>query len=130
EQAKRKLIDQQGAGREIAVREIAGIPVLVQRIDGLSMSELRTYSDKVRHKVPSGILVLGSAKEAKVSLLVIVGKEQIHKFPAGKIAQHVARLVGGSEGGRPDMAQAGSNQPEHLDAALESVYEYVTSQVG
>lgn len=130
EQAKHKLLDHQGAGREIAVREVAGIPVLVQRIDGLSMSELRTYSDKLRHKVSSGILVLGSAKEAKVSLLVIVGKERIHKFPAGKIAQHVARLVGGAGGGRPDMAQAGGNLPEHLDSALESVYEYVTSQVG
>jgi alanyl-tRNA synthetase len=73
---------------------------------------------------------LGSVQEAKVSLLVIVGKEQSKKIPAGKVAQHVARFVGGSGGGRPDMAQAGGNQPEHLDAALNSVYDYVTSHLG
>jgi len=62
--------------------------------------------------------------------LVIVGKEQSQKIPAGKVAQHVAQLVGGSGGGRPDMAQAGGNQPERLDAALQSVYDYVASSVG
>ena len=64
-----------------------------------------------------------------MSLLVIVGKEQAKKLPAGKVAQHVAQFVGGSGGGRPDMAQAGGNQPEHLDVALNSVYDYVNSQL-
>jgi alanyl-tRNA synthetase len=130
ERAKQKMFDQQGAGREGSIREIGGMPVLVQRVDGLNMQELRTFSDKLRHKVPSGLLVLGSVQEAKVSLLVIVGKDQAHKIPAGKVAQYVAQFVGGSGGGRPDMAQAGGNQPEHLDAALNSVYDYVTSQLG
>jgi alanyl-tRNA synthetase len=129
EQAKQKLLDQHGAGQEASIREIAGIPVLVQRVDGLNMSELRGFSDKLRHKVPSGLLVLGSVKDAKVSLLVIVGKEQAKNLPAGKVAQHVAQLVGGSGGGRPDMAQAGGNQPEHLDMALNSVYDYVNLQL-
>lgn len=128
--ARQKLLDQQGTGQETSIRETAGIPVLVQRIDGLNMSELRTFSDKLRHKVPSGLLVLGSVKDAKVSILVIVGKEQAKSLPAGKLAQHVAKFVGGSGGGRPDMAQAGGNQPEHLDRALKSVYDYVTSQLG
>jgi alanyl-tRNA synthetase len=130
ERAKQKVLDQQGVGQEVSIKEINGMPVLVQRVDGLNMQELRTFSDKLRHKVPSGLLVLGSVKDAKVSLLVIVGKEQAKKLPAGKLAQHVAQFVGGSGGGRPDMAQAGGNQPEHLDAALNSVYEYVTSQLG
>jgi len=46
------------------------------------------------------------------------------------MAQHIAQFVGGSGGGRPDMAQAGGNQPEHLDTALEKVYEYVATQLG
>ena len=129
ERAKQKVLDQQGAGQEASIQEIAGMPVLIQRVDGLNIQELRTFSDKLRHKVPSGLLVLGSVKEEKVSLLVIVGKEQAKKLPAGKVAQHVAQFVGGSGGGRPDMAQAGGNQPEHLDVALNSVYDYVTSQL-
>ncbi len=130
ERAKQKLLDQQGAGQEASIRDIGGMPILIQRIDGLTIQELRTFSDKLRHKVPSGFLVLGSVKEGKVSLLVIVAKEQAHKIPAGKVAQHVAQLVGGSGGGRPDMAQAGGNQPEQLDEALRSVYDYVASHIG
>jgi alanyl-tRNA synthetase len=102
----------------------------VQRIDGLNIQDLRTFSDKLRNKVESGLLVLGSAHEGKVALLVIVGKERTKQLPAGKLAQHIAQFVGGSGGGRPDMAQAGGNQPEHLDRALDQVYEYVATQLG
>jgi alanyl-tRNA synthetase len=130
EHAKQKVLDQQGAGQEVTIRKIGGIPILVQRVEGLNMQELRAFSDKLRHKVPSGLLVLGSVKESKVSLLVIVDKELTQKLPAGKLAQHVAQFVGGSGGGRPDMAQAGGNLPEHLNTALNSVYDYVTSQLG
>ena len=130
EQAKQKILELEGAGKDIAIRDIQGIPVLVQRVDGLTIPELRTYSDKARHKVPGGLLVLGTVKEGKVSFLVIVDKTISTKVPAGKLAQHVAQLVGGSGGGRPEMAQAGGSQPEHLDTALDSVYTYVASQLG
>jgi len=130
EQAKQKALDQQGAGQEATIREVHGMPVLVQRIDGLNMQELRTFSDKLRNKVTSGLLVLGSVLDDKVALLVIVGKDRTKQLPAGKVVQHIAQFVGGSGGGRPDMAQAGGNQPEHLDMALEQVYEYVATQLG
>ncbi len=130
EQAKLKALDQQGAGQEAAIREVNGVPVLVQRVDGLNMQELRTFSDKLRNKVLSGLLVLGSVKDDKVALLVIVGKDRTKQLPAGKVAQYIAQFVGGSGGGRPDMAQAGGNQPEHLDMALEKVYEYIATQLG
>jgi alanyl-tRNA synthetase len=94
------------------------------------MQELRTFSDKLRGKVASGLLVLGSVKDDKVFLVVIVGKDRTKQLSAGKVAQHIAQFVGGSGGGRPDMAQAGGNQPEHLDTALEKVYEYVAAQLG
>jgi alanyl-tRNA synthetase len=130
DQAKHKALYQQGAGQEATIRDVKGLPVLVQRIDGLNIQDLRTFSDKLRHKVESGLLVLGSAHEGKVALLVIVGKERAKQLPAGKLAQHIAQFVGGSGGGRPDMAQAGGNQPEHLDMALDTVYEYVATQLG
>jgi alanyl-tRNA synthetase len=130
ERVKQKILDQHSADQGASMKEIGGMPILVQRVDGLNMQELRTFSDKLRHKAASGLLVLGSVKDSKVSLIVIVGKEQSKKLPAGKVAQHVAQFVGGSGGGRPDMAQAGGNQPEHLDMALNSVYDYVISQLG
>ncbi|MGD9850008.1 MAG: alanine--tRNA ligase [Nitrospirales bacterium] len=130
ERAKQKILELEGTGNEAAIREIQGVPVLVQRVDGLSINELRTYSDKARHKVPAGLLVLGTVLEGKVSFLVIADKAVSGKVPAWKLAQHVAQQVGGSGGGRPEMAQAGGNQPENLDAALESVYPYVASQLG
>jgi alanyl-tRNA synthetase len=104
--------------------------VLVQRVDDLTMPELRTLSDKARHKVASGILVLGTVKEGKVSFLVIVSKALSIRVPAVQLAKHIAQGVGGSGGGRPEMAQGGGNQPERLDAALNSVYEYVSAQLG
>jgi len=130
EQAKQKALDRQGVDQEATLREVAGVPILVQGIDGLDMQELRTFSDKLRSKVASGLLVLGSVKDEKVALLVIVGKDRAKQLPAGKMAQHIAQFVGGSGGGRPDMAQAGGNQPENLDMALEKVYEYVAAQLG
>ena len=129
EQAKQKALDQQGAGQEAAIRDVSGVPVLVQRVDGLSPQELRTFSDKLRNKVSTGMLVLGSVLDGKVSLLVIVGKDRIKQLPAGQVVKHLAQFVGGSGGGRPDMAQAGGNQPENLDLALEQVYEFVATQL-
>jgi alanyl-tRNA synthetase len=130
EQAKQKILELQGAGRGGDIRDINGVPVLVQRVDGLTMPELRMLSDKARHKVASGLLVLGTVKEGKVSFLVIVGKALSVRVPAVQLAKHIAQGVGGSGGGRPEMAQGGGNQPERLDAALESVYEYVAAQLG
>ena len=129
EQVKQKALDQQGAGQEASIREVNGMPILVQRIDGLNMQELRTLSDKLRNKVASGVLVLGSVLDDKVALLVIVSKDQTKALPAGKVVQHLAQFVGGSGGGRPDMAQAGGNEPENLDMALNKVYDYVTEQL-
>ncbi len=129
ERVKQKALDHQGVAQEVAIRDIGGIPILVQRIDGLNMQELRTFSDKLRKKVASGFLILGSVKDEKVSLLVIVSKEQSVRLPAGTIAQHVAQMVGGSGGGRPEMAQAGGNQPTELDRALDCVYDFIKTQL-
>ena len=130
EQVKQKAIEQQGVSQEATIREVSGVPLLVQRIDGLNMQELRTFSDKLRNKVSTGLLVLGSVLDDKVALLVIVSKDQSKKLPAGTVVKHIAQFVGGTGGGRPDMAQAGGSQPENLDMALEKVYEYVTAQLG
>jgi alanyl-tRNA synthetase len=61
-------------------------------------------------------------------LIAVVTKDLSGRYHAGNIVKEIASVVGGRGGGRPDMAQAGGNQPENLDQALEKVYEVVGKQ--
>ena len=128
ERLKLKLMDQradQGAAR---VREIQGIHVHVQEAQGLSMQDLRLLSDKVRSTVSSGVLALGSVAEGKVSLLVVVSPDLTHRVQAGALIKEMAREIGGSGGGRPEMAQAGGKHPDKLSQALDKVFHLVEAQ--
>jgi alanyl-tRNA synthetase len=73
----------------------------------------------------SGVVALGSAKDGKVSLLCMVSKDLLDRCKAGDIIKEAAKVVGGSGGGRPDMAQAGGKDPSKLADAMEAVYKYV-----
>lgn len=125
ERLKLAMMDRDGGGGDARVQTIHGIQVHVQRVQGLSMPELRRLSDKVRNKVPRGVIALGSAVDGKVSLLVIVSKDLATQLPAGELIKEMAREVDGSGGGRPDMAQAGGGNPEKLGQALDKVFELV-----
>ena len=115
-----------GAGDMLSqARDIGGVKVLSAVVDGLEAKDLRTLGDSLREKVPSGIVALGSAKDGKVSLLCMVSKDLLDRYKAGDIIKEVAALVGGSGGGRPDMAQAGGKDPSKLKEAMEKVYGYV-----
>lgn len=125
ERLKLAMMDRDGGGGDARVQTIHGIQVHVQRVQGLSMPELRRLSDKVRNRVPRGVIALGSAMDGKVSLLVIVSKDLAGQLPAGELIKEMAREVDGSGGGRPDMAQAGGVNPEKLGQALDKVFELV-----
>lgn len=125
ERLKLAMMDRDGGGGDARVQTIHGIQVHVQRVQGLSMPELRRLSDKVRSRVPRGVIALGSAVDGKVSLLVIVSKDLAGQLPAGELIKEMAREVDGSGGGRPDMAQAGGGNPEKLGQALDKVFELV-----
>ncbi len=129
EQLKLKLLDRSAGGDEARVREIRGVPVHVQAAQGLSMQELRLLSDKVRNKVSRGVIALGSVADGKVSLLVIVSPDLTPTLQAGTLIKDMAREIGGSGGGRPEMAQAGGKHPEKLGQALEKVFHLVEAQV-
>jgi alanyl-tRNA synthetase len=86
---------------------------------------MRTLVDNLRNKLGSGVVVLGSAQDGKVSLIVGVTKDLTSRVQAGKVIKPVAEKVGGSGGGRPDMAEAGGKDPAQLDAALSAVYSVV-----
>jgi alanyl-tRNA synthetase len=107
-------------------KTIAGVPVHVQRTDGLDMNGMRALADQLRDKLKSGVVALGAAMEdGKVALLVVVTKDLAGKVKAGELIKVMAGEVGGTGGGRPEMAQAGGKDPSKLDAALEKVFGLV-----
>ncbi|MGC8549941.1 MAG: alanine--tRNA ligase [Acidobacteriaceae bacterium] len=119
------------AGAADEAVEVNGVKVLAQRVDGVDRGQMRTLVDNLRTKLGSGVVVLGSAQdEGKVALIVGVTKDLTSKVQAGKIVAQVARMVGGSGGGRPDMAEAGGKNASQLDAALKSVAEVVKGLLG
>lgn len=107
------------------VREIKGIKVLSARISGVGPEELRKIWDDIRDKLSPGLAVLGSGSDSKAYLLVGVTKELSSRFHAGNIVKELAPLIGGGGGGRADMAQAGGNNPERIEEALQKVFEIV-----
>jgi alanyl-tRNA synthetase len=111
--------------------EVKGVKVLAQKVGALDRAQLRTLVDNLRNKLGSGVVVLGSVQEdGKVAIIVGVTKDLTAKLQAGKIIGPVAKLVGGSGGGRPDMAEAGGKDADQLDAALASVPEVVAGLLG
>jgi alanyl-tRNA synthetase len=128
EQVKLKLAS--GSGSEAQVRTIQGVTVHAQRADGMEGGELRTLADRLRDKLGSGVIALGSAKEGKAALLVVVTKDLTARVRAGDLIREMAAAIGGTGGGRPEMAQAGGKNPEGLNTALEKVFGLVEQAVG
>jgi alanyl-tRNA synthetase len=106
-------------------RQVNGVAVVAGRIDGLDADGLRAVADRLRERLGSGIVLVGSVMDGKVNLVSAVTKDLTKRFHAGKLVQEIARAVGGSGGGRPDLAQAGGKEPAKLDAALDGVYDTV-----
>ncbi len=107
--------------------ELKGIKVLAQRVDALDRNQMRVLVDNLRNQIGSGVVILGGAQEeGKVSLIVGVTKDLTSRVQAGKIVGQLAQKVGGSGGGRPDMAEAGGKDADQLDAALASAPEVVS----
>ncbi len=104
-----------------SARQVAGVPVLAARLDGLDPDGLRSVMDVLRDRLPQGVIFVGSAADGKVNLIASVSKDLTARVPAGKLIQEVAKVVGGGGGGRPDLAQAGGKDPAKLDEALALV---------
>jgi alanyl-tRNA synthetase len=109
------------------VKDVKGVKVLAHRVDNLERAQLRTLVDQLRDKIGSGVVVLGSASNGSVSLIVGVTKDLTNKVQAGKVIAPVAQKVGGKGGGRPDLAEAGGKDAAALDSALDGAYAVVES---
>jgi alanyl-tRNA synthetase len=130
DQVRMKSASSTVASVDDKVKAIRGIKVLAHRVDNLDRAQMRTLVDQLRDKLGSGIVVLGSATNGNVALIVAVTKDLTGRIQAGKVIGPVAQKVGGKGGGRPDMAEAGGKNPEALDSALAEVYTVVESLLG
>jgi len=119
------------AGTDLAggAVDVKGSKVLAASLDGLDVKSLRDTMDKLKDKLGSAAIVLGSVAEGKVTLIAGVTPDLTGKVKAGELVNHVAQQVGGKGGGRPDMAQAGGTNPAALPAALESVKAWVAQRL-
>jgi alanyl-tRNA synthetase len=108
-----------------AVKSVNNTKVLIQKVSVDNPAALRELADRLKEKLKSGIVVLGSVNGPKAFLIVGVTKDLTKRFHAGNVIKQIASTVGGSGGGRPDMAQAGGTKPEKLEAALEKAYKVI-----
>lgn len=108
-----------------SVREVAGVRVLATSVDMADPKGLRELSDTLKDRLGSGIVVLGCAGGGKANILVAVTRDLTSRFRAGDIIKSLAPIIGGSGGGKPEMAQAGGNEPHKLPEALEKVYSLI-----
>jgi len=123
------ITGQASGGQDDNVQEIAGIKVLVSRMDGVDAKSMRDAVDRAKDKLQNAIVVLASVDDGKVRLAAGVTKNNTDKIKAGDLIKPVAEQVGGKGGGRPDFAQAGGNDPSKLDQALNSVADWVAEKL-
>ncbi len=127
DQARMKSASSSTANIGEKVKEVRGVKVLTHRVDNLERAQMRTLVDQLRDKLGSAVVVLGSASNGNVSLIVGVTKDLTGRIQAGKVIGPVAQKVGGKGGGRPDLAEAGGKDAAALDSALSEVYSVVES---
>ncbi|MCS5565659.1 MAG: alanine--tRNA ligase [Methylococcales bacterium] len=130
EQLRDKLASSVGGDLSSQAVDVGGVKVLAARLDGVDSKWLRNTMDQLKNKLGSAAIVLATVNGEKVSLIAGVTRDKTDQIRAGDLVNVVAARVGGRGGGRPDMAQAGGNLPGELNAALDSVSDWVREQLG
>ena len=128
-QLKAKLASQAGSDLSSQAEEVNGVNILAAKLDGVDSKDLRDTLDQLKNKLGSSAIVLASEADGKVRLIAGVSKDLTGKIKAGDLVNIAAGEVGGKGGGRPDMAQAGGDQPENIPAALQAANSWLHSQL-
>ncbi len=111
--------------------EVKGVRLVTLRADSLERGQLRTLVDNLKQKLGEGVVVLASAQpEGKVALIAGVTPGLVKRIQAGKLVGAVAKLVGGSGGGKPEIAEAGGKEQGEIDAALKAAPEIIAGLLG
>lgn len=122
---KTKFASSQGNDLAGQAQEIHGVKVLTANLDNADARTLRDTLDQLKDKLKTCAIVLSSVDNGKITLIAGVSSDLTGQIKAGELINFVAQQVGGKGGGRPDMAQAGGTEPQHLPAALASVMTWV-----
>jgi len=120
---RKKLANVRYKKEEAQTRMVKGIPVLAQKVEGVSNTEIRELADHLKQKIGSGIVVLGSVGEEKVFVVASVSKDLSQRFDAQDFIKEIGPMIGGGGGGRRDFAQAGGSKPDQLEQVLSKTYE-------
>ncbi|PIR00451.1 MAG: alanine--tRNA ligase [Nitrospinae bacterium CG11_big_fil_rev_8_21_14_0_20_45_15] len=120
---KEKLVSGKSSNFLEGVEQFDGFSLLIKKLEDADGKSLRNFIDNAKNQLESCIVVAGSTLNGKVLLAAGVSKNLLDKYHAGNILKEISVIVGGSGGGRPDMAQAGGTQTENLDKALNRVRE-------
>ncbi|MFA7405773.1 MAG: alanine--tRNA ligase, partial [Pelobacteraceae bacterium] len=107
---------------------VQGVKLLAVQVQVEDIKALRDLSDTLKDRIGEGVIALGAAIGGKANLLVAVTKNLSNSIKAGDIIKQIAPLVGGSGGGKPELAQAGGSQPEKLDEALAAVAAFLSGR--
>jgi alanyl-tRNA synthetase len=100
--------------------EVAGVKLARRKVADLDKDALRGLADSLKDKIKSGVVVIASANDGKVQMVVAVTADLTGRIKAGQIVKEIAPIVGGGGGGRPDFAEAGGKQPEKIDEMLDA----------
>jgi alanyl-tRNA synthetase len=133
QQAKMKAALSGGSssgGGQPEVVDVAGVKLVAREVSGLDKDGLRALVDQHRGQIKSGVVVLASPSDGKVSIVVGVTPDLTKKVPAGQVVKQLAPIVGGGGGGRPDFAEAGGKDASKIGemlAASKGVIEKMMS---
>jgi alanyl-tRNA synthetase len=127
---RQKLLTGQGSAEASAEKEVEGVKLVAREVPPAPKNELRNLADTLRDQLGSGVVVLGSRDEGKVTVIVTVSKDLTKRLSAGKLVAELATFVGGRGGGRPDFAQAGGKDTENLPQLLEAAPGVLAAQLG
>ncbi|MFL1731681.1 alanine--tRNA ligase [Moraxella oculi] len=103
--------------------DIAGVPVLIAKVDNMDAKSLRSLADDLKSKLHNGVVVLASVSDGKIALTTSVGKELTAKVKAGDIIKNLCQSLDGKGGGKPDFAQGGANDVANLDKVLTNLQD-------
>jgi alanyl-tRNA synthetase len=125
---KSKISASQGNDLLSNQQNVNGIPLLSIKVDPMDVKSLRALNDQIKSRLGTGIVVLATVQEGKISLITNVSKDLTPKYHAGNLMKELAAKLDGRGGGRPDMAQGGGNNVGALTEVLRWVTQWVEEQ--
>jgi len=129
QQARMKAAMGGGAGQPESAIEVAGVTLVAREVSGLDKDGLRALVDRHRDAIKSGVVVLASPSDGKVTVVVGVTPDLTKKLPAGQLVKQLAPIVGGGGGGRPDFAEAGGKDPSKIPDLLAASRDLIAKML-